>query len=94
MNDSTLLAYARIGAAARLRELLTEADAIRAQFPDVDPSPVRTPPQGAVSGPPPRATADDRAPRQRAARKPMTAAQRAAVGRRMRAYWKARRTSK
>jgi hypothetical protein len=73
-----LKAYARHGAAARVEELNSELAAIYRVFPDLR--------QGIGSG-----TAKI-SPRRR--RKPMSAAQKAAVSRRMKAYWAARKAKK
>jgi len=73
-----LKSLAREGARKRIQELLEELAALRRSFPDLAerrPSPLR-----AV------------APQKRRGRRtPMTAAQRKAVGIRMKAYWAARR---
>ncbi len=92
MNPATLTHYARLGAEARVRELTDELAAIEAEFPGLAPTrahrreghtPARTPQDapgttnGARHGGKPRPA--------------MTAAQKAAVSRRMKAYWRARR---
>jgi hypothetical protein len=81
---------ARVGAQARLEALRTEQDALLAAFPDLRGSssgqarPART-----------RASAGASAGQRSGARRgSMTAAQRKAVGERMRAYWAARRAEK
>jgi hypothetical protein len=81
---------ARVGAQARLEALRTEQDALLAAFPDLRGSssgqarPVRT-----------RASEGGSAGQRSGARRgSMTAAQRKAVGERMRAYWAARRAEK
>jgi hypothetical protein len=89
-----LQAYARRGAEARVAELQQELDGIYSAFPDL---------RANRGGRPRKATStqssamrastagnDDATPRRRN-RKPMTAAQRKAVGERMRKYWAARR---
>jgi len=76
MTDMTML-LARIGAVARVAAIHTERTALLAAFPDLARS----------------ATLDDVTPSapERRRRPPMTAAQRKAVGRRMKAYWRERR---
>jgi hypothetical protein len=73
-----LRAYARQGAAARVVELNAEPAAIYRVFPDLS--------RGATTGAPKVA--------RRRRRKPMSAAQKAAVSRRMKAYWAARKAKK
>jgi hypothetical protein len=74
-----LKAYARRGAEARIAELTAELNDIYKAFPDLG--------RGAIRPSAARAGAGGR----RRKRKPMSAAQRKAVGQRMKAYWAARR---
>jgi len=89
--------YARMGALTRLNELRTEIEAIESAFPDLalrrGPRRVASPvtqsagsytDDGQTAGP-------GEAGARTRKRKPMTAAQRKAVGERMRKYWAARR---
>jgi len=73
-----LKAYARQGAAARVAELHAELAAIYRVFPDLR--------RGTGTG-------ASKAGRRRR-RKPMSAAQKAAVSKRMKAYWASRRAKK
>ena len=89
-NSINMQDLARVGAEARLEALRAEQEALLVAFPDLRGSSSRParPPQGRAgqaAGPAPRAT------RRRGV---MTAAQRKAVGERMRAYWAARRAEK
>ena len=77
-----LKAYARRGAEARVAELIAELNDIYKAFPDLR--------RGRSS---PSATTDSAGGRRRT-RKPMSAAQRKAVGQRMKAYWAARKAKK
>jgi len=77
-----LKAYARRGAEARIAELTTELNEIYRAFPDLRRDSARSAP----------ATTGARGRRRR--RKPMSAAQKAAVSKRMKAYWAARRGGK
>jgi hypothetical protein len=97
-TSTMLLQYARMGALTRLTELRTEIDAIEHAFPDLanrrGPRRGRSAlsagsytDDGQTAGP------DETAARTRT-RKPMTAAQRKAVGERMRKYWAARNSAK
>lgn len=78
-------ALARVGAEARIRELLSEVDDIRRAFPGID-----TPRRGRPRGAKPQGASEQPAMRRRQ-RKPMSAAQRKAVSERMRKYWAGRR---
>ena len=99
-TSTLLLQYARMGALTRLTELRTEIEAIEQAFPDLAVRRGRGPRRGR---PTPSATSytddgqtvgpDDTVARKRT-RKPMTAAQRKAVGERMRKYWAARKSAK
>jgi hypothetical protein len=93
-----LLQYARMGALTRLAELRTEIAAIERAFPDLaNPrgprrgrpalSAVSYTDDGQTAGP------DETVARKRT-RRAMTAAQRKAVGERMRKYWAARKNAK
>jgi hypothetical protein len=95
-TSSLLLQYARMGAVTRLTELRAEIEALKRAFPDLagrrGPGRRVTPPSatgytddGQTAGP------GETVSRKRRQRKPMTAAQRKAVGERMRKYWAARR---
>jgi hypothetical protein len=77
-----LKAYARRGAEARIAELTAELNDIYNAFPDLRRS--------ATSSSVPRAGAGAG----RRIRKPMSAAQKAAVSKRMKAYWAARKAKK
>jgi hypothetical protein len=106
MATLDLKELARRGAAARLTELQQEMDAIRAAFPGLvqgragRPSPARTRSLGQALAQREDGTAHDvalpsagtGATKARARkRRAMTAAERKAVGERMRKYWAARR---
>ena len=82
MPTFDLKAYARRGAEARVAELTAELNDIYKAFPDLRPGAARAPASKAGPG------------RRRRTRKPMSAAQKAAVSKRMKAYWAARRRSK
>ena len=73
---------ARLGAEARLQELSEERDAIHRAFPDL---------RGKRRGRPARDTSAETSPRGARKRRKMSAAQRKAVGVRMKKYWAARR---
>lgn len=75
--------YAQIGAATRIQELKAELEQIERAFPGIS----RRGP-----GPPPSSAGGEALARKR--RKPMTAAQKKAVGIRMKAYWASRRKAK
>jgi hypothetical protein len=77
-----LKAYARRGAEARAAELTAELNDIYRAFPDLRRGSTRSAPAttGAVG--------------RRRRRKAMSAAQKAAVSKRMKAYWAARRATK
>jgi hypothetical protein len=77
-----LKAYARRGAEARITELTAELNDIYTAFPDLR--------RGSVTPSPMRTAAGGR----RRKRKPMSAAQRKAMGQRMKAYWAARKAKK
>jgi hypothetical protein len=77
-----LKAYARRGAEARIAELTAELNDIYRAFPDLRRGSARS------------ATATTGANARRRRRKSMSAAQKAAVSKRMKAYWAARRRSK
>ena len=74
-----LKAYARRGAEARITELTAELNEIYNAFPDLRRGAARRTPSTAGAG------------RTRRKRKPMSAAQKAAVSKRMKAYWAARK---
>ncbi len=76
--------YARVGAQARLAELQQEMDEIVRAFPELRSASRGR--RGKVAASPSTVTA-----RGRRRRKPMTAAQRKAVGTRMKKYWAERR---
>jgi hypothetical protein len=80
-SSSLIRQLARTGAVARLNELKAEIAAIERAFPDLA--------GGGRSGRP-RAT-DAALVAKKRTRKPMTAAQKKAVGERMKKYWVARR---
>ena len=81
MPSIDLKAYARRGAEARIAELTAELKDIYKAFPDLRRGSAR-PTAGAVSA----------VGRRR--RKPMSAAQKAEVSKRMKKYWAARRAKK
>ena len=82
MPTFDLKAYARRGAEARMEELTAELNEIYRAFPDLR--------RGAT-----RSTAStDNAGKRRRRRKPMSAAQKAEVSKRMKKYWAARRAKK
>ena len=97
-TSTMVLQYARMGALTRLTELRMEIDAIEHAFPDLANR--RGPRRGrsalsAASYPEHGWTAGPEAPvARRRTRKPMTSAQRKAVGERMRRYWAARKSVK
>jgi len=76
-----LKAYARRGAEARVAELTAEMNDIYRAFPDLRRASARSAPATTVGG-------------RRQRRKPMSAAQKAAVSKRMKAYWAARKAKK
>ena len=82
MPTFDLKAYARRGAEARIEELTAEPNAIYKAFPDLRSGSARA------------ATATAGAGGRRRNRKPMSAAQKAEVSRRMKVYWAARRAKK
>lgn len=82
MPSIDLKAYARRGAEVRIAELTAELNDIYRAFPDLR--------RGAST---PSATPAAAVAR-RGKRKPMSAAQRKAVGQRMKAYWAARKAKK
>jgi hypothetical protein len=75
-----LKAYARRGAEARIVELNAELNDIYKTFPDLRRGATKATSAGAGG--------------QRRRRKPMSAAQRKAVGQRMKVYWAARKATK
>jgi hypothetical protein len=77
-----LKAYARRGAESRIAELHAELNDIYKAFPDLRRGAIRP------------SVVTDGAGGQRRKRKPMSAAQRKAVGQRMKAYWAARKAKK
>ena len=77
-----LKAYARRGAEARVAELTSELNEIYRAFPDLR--------RGSTHSAPATTGVGGR----RRQRKPMSAAQKAAVSKRMKAYWAARRGAK
>jgi hypothetical protein len=88
-SSSLMQRYARIGVQARLTELKTEIAEIERAFPDLGSPVRRTPgrPRAAANGQPVNGVTP--AAPQRRTRKPMTAAQKKAVGDRMKNYWAA-----
>ena len=82
MPTFDLKAYARRGAEARVAELTAELNDIYKAFPDLRRGTAR-----------PTAGADSAGGRRRT-RKPMSAAQKAEVSKRMKKYWAARRAKK
>ena len=82
MPTLDLKAYARRGAEARITELNAELSDIFRAFPDLERR--RSTASATTAG----------AGGQRRRRKPMSAAQRKAVGQRMKAYWAARKAKK
>ena len=99
MANLDLKALARLGAHARLAELVAEMDAILEAFPDLGSAPARPgPPRKTVrsgDGPGPFAKKPDvQRPKARRRQRTMTAAQRKEVSLRMKRYWAARRRAK
>jgi hypothetical protein len=84
MDKQTLRNYALVGARSRLDALRAEQQQLVALFPELRG-------QGPGGSPVNRAKVDGEAPVRRRRRRKMTAAQRKAVGERMRKYWAARR---
>ena len=82
MPTFDLKAYARRGAEARISELTAELNEIYRAFPDLRRGPARLTASTASVG------------QRRRGRKPMSAAQKAAVSKRMKAYWAARKAKK
>ena len=82
MPSIDLKAYARRGAEARVAELTVELNEIYKAFPDLKRGSARSAPATTGAG------------GRRRKRKPMSAAQKAAVSRRMKAYWAARKAKK
>ena len=82
MPTFDLKAYARRGAEARVAELTAELNGIYKAFPDLRRGATRAPASNAGAG------------RRRQKRKPMSAAQKAEVSKRMKKYWAARRAKK
>jgi len=80
--------FARAGALARLTELKAEIAEIERAFPGLTGA---APARRGPGRPPAIAVAAAPAATARRSRKPMTAAQKKAVGERMRKYWAARR---
>jgi hypothetical protein len=76
---------ARVGAQARLAELLAEVAEIQRMFPGIG---------GAKRGRPATLEAAGKKAVKRGRRKPMSAAEKKAVSERMRKYWAARRKEK
>jgi hypothetical protein len=77
-----LKAYARRGAEARIAELTAELNEIYKAFPDLRRGAARPTVSNAGAG------------RRRRRRKPMSAAQKAEVSKRMKKYWAAKRAKK
>ena len=82
MPSIDLKAYARRGAEARIAELIVELNEIYKAFPDLRRGSAR--PTASTAG----------AGERRRKRKPMSAAQKAEVSKRMKKYWAARRAKK
>jgi hypothetical protein len=80
MTTSQMQEFARMGAEARLTAIQEEQQAILRVFPELRDG---TGPDGRTSAPAPRGR-----------RRRMSAAERRAVGKRMKAYWAARRAAK
>ena len=97
MAKFDLRAYARRGAETRVAELKTELENIYRAFPDLAARRGRDTraaaesytDDGHTTGP----TEEEPLPGRRRRRKPMTAAQKKAVGERMRKYWAARKSA-
>ena len=86
LDREGLRRLARLGAVARLEQLRSEEGAIRAEFPELF--------GGARGARGRRRSSKAAAPRAKRARRPMTAAQKKAVSRRMKKYWAGRRAAK
>lgn len=82
MPSIDLKAYARRGAEARITELTAELNEIYKAFPDLRRGSARSAPATTGAG------------GRRRKRNPMSAAQKAAVSKRMKAYWAAKRKGK
>ncbi len=95
MAPFDLKSYARRGAEARISDLNSELESIYAAFPDLRPGgrARRGRGKGVVNHEEQAAGRSGSAARVRR-RKPMTAAQRKAVGERMKKYWAARKAAK
>jgi len=81
-SSALIQKYARMGAQARLAELNAEIVDIERAFPDL---------AGGRRSTRPTSIEQSSSEKRRRTRKPMSAAQRKAVGDRMRRYWAARR---
>jgi hypothetical protein len=86
---TTLAYYARLGAEAKLRDLKAQISDIERMFPGIGGTPMPAAPRR--GRPPKAATVANETERQPRKRRGMTAAQRKAVGERMRRYWAERR---
>jgi hypothetical protein len=84
LTSDQLAAFARLGAHARLAELVAEMDAILTAFPDLGSAPARETSEG-VEAP---------ARGKRRKRPRMSAAARKAVSARMKKYWAERRKAR
>lgn len=82
VEDKSLLAYARAGAQARLAEIKQELAAMLKMFPELGRAGGGGVPGGGVPNPFPKA---------KRKRRKLTAAQRKAIGLRMKRYWAKRR---
>ena len=85
-TNDFLRRMARLGAMRRIEQLRNEADEILRQFPELGRATPSARPQAST----PAASSGEDSRKRR--RRKMTAAQRKAVGERMKKYWEARRT--
>jgi len=86
-----LKGYARRGAEARITELNEELEAIYGTFPELRTGPGRRGPRAGAARITPTSGV---APKRSRKRRKMSAAQRKAVGERMRKYWAARKKAR
>jgi hypothetical protein len=87
IEDKSLLAYAMVGAQARFTEIKRELAAILKMFPELGRAGGGGVPGGGILSPFPK-------PQPRRKRRKLTAAERKAIGLRMKKYWSERRKAK
>jgi hypothetical protein len=93
LSSTDLHKLARVGAAARLAELLREVAALRKAFPGLLAAAAEPAPASGDAAPAPPTRLLTRASK-RGRKKPMSAAERKAVSERMKRYWADRRKAK